>query len=143
MQFSNACLNLVMKFEGLSTTAYRCPAGVLTLGFGHTKDVKPDQKITKDGAVALLKEDLAEFSAQVTNLLDGAYVTQGQFDALVSFAFNLGIGKLATSTLLKNVKAGNYSGAAGEFERWVFAGSKQLPGLAKRRAAERALFESE
>lgn len=142
MQFSNTCLNLVMRFEGLRTTAYVCPSGVLTLGYGHTKDVKEGQTITRDGAVNLLKQDLAEFSDKVTELLDGAYVTQDQFDALVSLAYNIGVSALAKSTLLKHVKTRNYRAAAAEFEKWVYGSGKVLPGLVKRRKAERELFET-
>lgn len=142
MKASDACVQLIKTFEGLSTTAYVCPSGALTIGYGRTKDVKEGQTITRDGAVNLLKQDLAEFSDKVTELLDGAYVTQNQFDALVSLAYNIGIGALAKSTLLKHVKAGNYRAAAAEFEKWVYGGGKVLPGLVKRRQAERELFEN-
>lgn len=104
MKISDAGLSLIKTFEGLSTKAYVCPAGVLTIGYGHTKDVKPNDVITKAGAEELLKKDLKEFEEAVTAMLDirEVAVNQCQFDALVCFAFNVGTKALDTSTLLKN-----------------------------------------
>lgn len=140
MKVSKKCLEFIKAREGCRLTAYVCPAGVLTIGYGHTgPDVKRGQKITAEQADALLLADLAGFEKGVLRLL-GSTPAPGQFDALVSFAFNLGLAALAGSTLLKKFKVGNYSGAADQFLRWVYADGKLLPGLQKRREAERLMF---
>jgi lysozyme len=108
---------------------------------GHTgPDVRKGQTITREQSQALLSADLARFEGAMNKL--GGKMTQSQFDALVSFAFNLGIGALAKSTLLKKHLAGDYAGAAKEFARWNKAGGKVLAGLVKRRAAEAALYQA-
>ncbi len=108
---------------------------------GHTgPDVKRGQTITKEQSQALLAADLARFEGAVNKL--GGKMTQGQFDALVSFAFNLGIDALAKSTLLRKHLAADCAGAAREFPKWKFGGGRVLPGLIKRRAAEAALYLS-
>ena len=141
MTQSQDCIDLVAQFEGCKLTAYLCPAGVLTIGYGHTgPDVKPGQTITQDRARQLLAADLAKFAAGVNELCNGWRITQGMFDALVSFAYNLGLGALAGSTLLRLLRAGDVQGAAKQFDRWNKAAGKVLPGLVKRRAAERDLF---
>lgn len=140
MKVSKKCLEFIKAREGCRLTAYVCPAGVLTIGYGHTgPDVKKGLKITAEQAEALLLADLAVFEKGVLRLL-GSVPTQGQFDALVSFAFNLGLQALAGSTLLKKFKVGNTSGAADQFLKWVYADGKVLPGLQKRREAERLMF---
>jgi len=114
---------------------------VLTIGVGHTgPDVKRGQTITKEQSQALLSADLARFEGAVNKL--GGKMTQGQFDALVSFAFNLGTSALAKSTLLQKHLAADYAGAAREFSKWKFGGGQVLSGLVKRRAAEAALYLS-
>lgn len=135
---------LIRQFEGDKLTAYICPAGVLTIGVGHTgPDVKRGMTITQAQSDALLVADLAKFEAAVARLVK-VPVTQNQFDALVSFAFNLGGGALGGSTLLKLLNGGRYAEAAAQFSKWDKAtvnGKKvALPGLTKRRAAEAALF---
>lgn len=142
MKISSAGLNLIKEFEGLCTTAYVCPAGVLSIGYGHTKNVKKGDVITKDGAEELLKKDLKEFEEAVTAMLDirEVAVNQCQFDALVCFAFNVGTKALDTSTLLKKLTIGDVEGASDEFLRWNKAGGKVLEGLTRRRQAERRLF---
>lgn len=138
---SQDCIDLVAQFEGCKLTAYLCPAGVLTIGYGHTgPDVKPGQTITKERARQLLAADLAKFAHGVNELCNGWRITQGMFDALVSFAYNLGLGALAGSTLMRLLRAGDVKGAADQFSRWNKAAGKVLPGLVKRRAAERDLF---
>ena len=140
MKTSNVGIALIKRFEGLRTKAYLCPAGVPTIGYGHTKDVRlNDPEITEAEADRLLAEDLGVYEAAVTEMVK-VPLTQNQFDALVSFAFNLGIGALRFSTLLKRLNAG--LPCAEEFDRWTMAGGKTLPGLVRRRAAERRLFES-
>ncbi len=149
MRVSDAGLSLIRTFEGLSTKAYRCPAGILSIGYGHTFNVTKDMKITQKEAERLLLSDLAYFEKEVTNLLNNCSCTQSQFDALVCFAFNVGVSSLIASTLLKKFKAGDIRGAADEFLRWNKATSPEtkstivLKGLTLRRQAERRLFLSE
>lgn len=134
--------DLIRKFEGEKLKAYLCPAGVWTIGVGHTgPDVKPGMVITLDRSDELLRSDLARFESAVSGLLR-VPVSQGQFDALVSLAFNVGSGAVGKSTLLRLLNAGDKAGAADEFLRWNKAGGKVLPGLTARRAAERDLFKS-
>lgn len=141
MQISKAGLDLIKQFEGLYLKAYRCPAGVPTIGYGHTAGVAMGQTITQQQADDYLRRDVRQFERAVARLVT-VPLTQGQFDALVSFAFNLGEGALAQSTLLRLLNAGDHAGAADQFDRWNKAGGRVLPGLVRRRAAERALFEA-
>lgn len=141
MQISKAGLDLIKQFEGLYLKAYRCPAGVPTIGYGHTAGVAMGQTITQQQADDYLRRDVRQFERAVERQVS-VPLTQGQFDALVSFAFNLGEGALAQSTLLRLLNAGDYAGAAAQFDRWNKAGGRVLPGLVRRRAAERALFEA-
>lgn len=120
-------------------TAYKCPAGVWTIGYGHTATAKQGMTITQAKAVELLKNDLARFEAGVNTYVK-VPINQNQFDALVSFSYNVGSGALKTSTLLKKLNAKDYQGAADEFLRWNKASGKVLAGLTKRRETERALF---
>ncbi len=139
MNISDKGLSLIKEFEGLRLKAYYCPAHILTIGYGHTgSDVKPGQVINPERADELLRKDVARFEDGVRNI--AGPMTQGQFDALVSFAFNLGLGNLMSSTLLKKHKSGDYKGAAEQFGKWVNAGGRRLEGLVKRRAAEAALY---
>ncbi|MGY0793070.1 lysozyme [Azospirillum argentinense] len=138
-------LALVRHFEGLYLKAYLCPAGVPTIGYGHTAGVKMGQTINGLQAEIFLRADMADAAAQVDKLVM-VPLTDQQRGALASFVFNLGAGALRDSTLRSMLNKGDYKGAAGQFGRWVFAtvdGVKtQLPGLVKRRAAEKALFET-
>lgn len=140
MHTSQKGLDLIKSFEGLRLSAYKCPADVWTIGYGTTAGVKQGQTITKERAEELLREDVRRFEDQVLRLVKMP-LTQGQFDALTSFVYNLGAGNLSNSTLLRLLNAGDYDGAAAQFERWNKAGGKVLAGLIRRRAAERALFE--
>jgi len=140
MKTSSTGRALIRHAEGDKLTAYYCPAGVLTIGVGHTgPDVKPGMRITQAQSDALLSADLAKFEKAVANAVK-VPLTQNQFDALVSFTYNLGEGNLRASTLLKRVNAGDMAAAAAEFAKWDKAGGKVLSGLTKRRAAEAALF---
>ncbi len=130
--------DLLMTFEGCRLEAYKCPAGVTTIGFGHTGDVEMGQKITLHQAEAILEYDLHRFEQGVTEL--APHANANEFSSLVSFSFNLGLHALKMSTLLRFFNAGQKNAAAGEFLKWTRAGGKVLPGLVKRRAAERALF---
>ena len=141
MHTSQKGLDLIKSFEGLRLSAYRCPADIPTIGYGTTAGVKMGQTITKERAEELLCEDVKRFETQVLRLVK-VPLTQGQFDALTSFVYNLGAGNLSNSTLLRLLNAGDYAGAAAQFERWNKAGGKVLAGLVRRRAAERALFEA-
>ena len=135
MKSSEILLNKIIDFEGCKLTAYKCPAGVWTIGVGHTKGVKQGQKITEAQAISLLKGDLLPCEKYVNDL--GVCKTQGQFDALVDFCFNLGTGALGRSTLLKFIRQGKAEQyIRGEFAKWVKSGGKTLAGLVKRRAWE-------
>ena len=153
MQVSQKCIDLVKRFEGLVTRAYKCPAGVLSVGYGHTgKDVVPFMIITEEEAEKLLHRDLAKFASNITYSLEQDHITvnQNQFDALCSFAFNLGYSALVFSTLWKKLKQGDYEGASNEFPKWVYitkidklTGERvklKLKGLETRRKAEQELF---
>lgn len=149
MKISDAGLSLIRTFEGVRTSAYKCPAGIWTIGYGHTSNVTKDMRITQKEAECLLLSDLAYFEKAVTNLIKDVPCTQSQFDALVCFAFNVGVNALAASTLLKKFKLGDIRGAADEFLKWNKATSPdtykkiEIKGLTLRRQAERRLFLSE
>ena len=132
-------IDLIKEFEGFRARAYLCPANVLTIGYGHTKTCRQGQVISTTKGEELLKEDLKRFENAV-NVLVKVPLNQNQFDALVSFAFNVGVGAFRNSTLLRRLNQGNYKLAADEFKRWVRGGGKKLPGLIRRRQAERDLF---
>jgi GH24 family phage-related lysozyme (muramidase) len=144
MKTSDAGLKLIMQFEGLRLKAYRCPAGVWTIGYGHTSaagvpDVRDGMRISAQEAEAILKKDLAGFEAAVAGLVKKE-LTQAQFDVLVSFAYNCGVGALKGSTLLKRVNAGAFDAVSAELMKWTKAKGKELPGLVRRRRAEAALW---
>ncbi len=140
MKTSQKGIDLIKRFEGFSPTAYLCPAGVWTIGYGHTAGVRAGDSVDEDTAEDFLREDLADAEGAV-----GKYVKvplkQWQFDALVSFAFNLGAGNLYSSTLLKKVNRNPDDPAIRqEFEKWVYAGGRVLPGLVERRKAEADMY---
>ncbi|UIA94555.1 lysozyme (plasmid) [Erwinia tracheiphila] len=139
MQISDSGIMLIKNFEGLCLTAYQCSAHVWTIGYGHTAGVKPGDTITEGQAEQFLRDDLDQFEAAVYRLVN-VTLSQHQFDALVSFTFNLGEGNLKNSTLLKKLNAGDYSGAAEEFPRWNRADGRVVEGLTRRRLAERDMF---
>lgn len=145
MNASAQCVDLVKHFEGLFLKAYLCPAGVWTIGYGHTglkhKDgtVKAGRKITEAEAEALLMHDLNVFAPSVEKLVT-VPLKQHEFDALVSFHFNTGA--LGKSTLLKKLNQMDKGGAALEFLKWTRGGGKVLPGLVRRRKAEQYLFNT-
>jgi lysozyme len=144
MKMNDKGRELVRRFEGLRLEAYRCPAGVLTIGFGSTgPHVKTGMVITPGEAERLLDKDLARFETGVEAMVTGVPTSEDEFSAMVSLAFNIGLGAFATSTLLKRHKAGNKIGAAKSFLSWIYANKRPLPGLIRRREAEKALYESE
>jgi lysozyme len=136
-------LQLIRRFEGFAATPYLCPAGYLTIGYGHVVKNREafKQPITEDEATEILIADIAAAESAVLRLI-GVPLTDGQFDALVSFTFNLGAGALQRSTLRRKINREDYDEAAGEFLKWVWAGSRKLKGLVKRRQAEALLFQS-
>ncbi|HFK7184570.1 TPA: lysozyme [Serratia odorifera] len=146
MQISKSGIELIKRFEGLRLKAYQDSVGVWTIGYGWTqpvdgKKVGPSMQIDQATADRLLKCGVVQYEQGVNQLVK-VKITQGQFDALVSFAYNLGLRSLSTSTLLKKLNAGDKAGAADEFGRWVNAGGVELKGLVRRRAAERESFLS-
>ena len=139
MTTTEILLQKLMEMEGLRLEAYEDAAGVPTIGYGHTKNVRMGDRISEYWAKEMLREDIEEAEWQVKEL--GVAKTEGQLDALVSFVFNLGIGRLNTSTLLKVIRnGGSMQQIKKEFKRWVYAGGKQLPGLVKRREWEAKRF---
>ena len=140
MKTSQKGIDLIKSFEGFSPTAYLCPAGVWTIGYGHTAGVSEGDSVDEDTAEDFLREDLADAEGAV-----GKYVKvplkQWQFDALVSFAFNLGAGNLYSSTLLKKVNRNpDDQSIRQEFEKWVYADGRVLQGLVDRRKAEADMY---
>lgn len=134
-------IELIRHFEGCRFDAYLCPAGVWTIGYGHTANVKEGDRVNQEAAEAFLIEDLEKFEQAVARLVK-VPITQQQFDALVSFTFNLGAGNLAASTLLRKLNNYQYIEVPEQMMRWVRAGGQVLDGLVKRRAAEAALFQN-
>lgn len=136
-------ISLIKQFEGCMLKAYPDPAtggAPWTIGYGHTgNDVRPGMVWTQVQADSALISDLAQCERAVSRLVN-VNLTQNQFDALVSFVFNVGSGNLQSSTLLRKLNSGDYRGAAEEFPRWNKAAGKVMVGLTKRRAAERELF---
>ena len=135
---------LIKRFEGCKLKAYLCPAGIPTIGWGATgPDIHIGLVWTQEQADERFREHLSEFGDGVAALVKAAPTSAHQMAALVSFAFNLGTGALAHSTLLRKHIAGDYAGAAGEFGRWNKAGGRVLAGLTTRRAAESALYSGD
>ena len=146
MQTSEKGIALIKQFEGCKLTAYQDSVGVWTIGYGWTqpvdgKPIRAGMTIKQETAERLLKTGLVSYESDVSRLVKVG-LTQGQFDALVSFTYNLGARSRSTSTLLRKINSGDYAGAADEFLRWNKAGGKVLNGLTRRREAERALFLS-
>ena len=139
MKINNKGLELIKKYEGCRLLAYKCPAGVWTIGYGHTADVKSGMAITKVDAERLLLQDLKRFEEGVEALVK-VPLTSNQFSALVSFAFNCGLAALRSSTLLKKLNVGDLNGAAREILRWDKVNKKPVEGLTKRRKEEQQLF---
>ena len=139
MKISQQGIDLIKSFEGLRLKAYYDSVGVCTIGYGHTATAKPNMTITKEKAEELLKTDLKRFEEGVSRLV-GLKIHQLMFDSLVSFSFNLGLGNLQKSTLLKKVNLGKFEEVPQEFLKWNRAGGKVLNGLTRRREAEKNLF---
>ena len=139
MQISAEGLSLIKKFEGCKLEAYLCPAGVWTIGYGHTKDVKEGDKINKEEAEYLLQEEMLEYEGYVNDYVE-VPLEQHQFCALVSFCYNLGGGSLKKSTLLKVLNEGKYEEVPAQIRRWNKSNGEVLEGLVRRREAEAIMF---
>lgn len=139
MKISPHGLAIIKGAEGLRLEAYLCPAGIPTIGYGSTRGVVLGDTITEDEAEQRLKDDVEEFEGCVADVVT-VPLTQGQFDALVSLSFNIGCTRFANSTLVRLLNAGDIDGAAAEFSRWVKSKGQTLPGLVRRRQAERERF---
>ena len=141
MQINDAGLALIKRAEGLRLDSYRDAVGIATIGYGHTgPDVRIPMTITPGEAERLLHEDVARFENGVTNCLCGCPTNANQFSAMVSLAYNIGLGNFATSSVLKRHRCGQYQAAADAFLLFKKAGGKVLPGLLNRRVAERELY---
>lgn len=139
MNTSQTGVDLIKKYEGVRLTAYRDSVGIWTIGYGHTAGVEQGMTITAEKAEWLLKEDLKIYENYVKQYVK-VPLNQNEFDALVSFTYNVGPGNLQKSVLLTKLNSGLRAAAADEFPKWVYAGGIKLNGLVKRRAEERELF---
>ena len=140
MKISQEGIALIKKFEGCELEAYKCPAGVWTIGYGHTKDVKEGDRINKDEANYLLEEEMIEYEGYINDMVE-VPLEQNQFDALTSWVYNLGSSNLMSSTMLTLLNESKYNEIPQQIKRWNKAGGKVLDGLVKRREAEALLFE--
>ena len=129
----------IKKWEGCRLEAYRCSAGVATIGWGHTEGVQMGDRICLNKAEKYLLDDLVEFQKGLASLVD-VEVTETQFIALMSFVFNIGLGAFKSSTLRKKINAEDFEGATAEFGRWIHAGGKVVQGLVNRRKEEAEFF---
>ena len=142
MNISAEGLSLIKKFEGCELKAYRCAANVLTIGYGSTKGVTEDMEITQEEAESLLQEEMHEYEGYINDMVK-VPLEQYQFDAMVSWVFNLGSGNLSSSTLLKKLNNSEYDEVPAQIRRWNKAGGKVLDGLIRRREAEAKMFMNE
>lgn len=140
MKISQEGLALIKKFEGCELKAYHCAAGVPTIGYGSTQGVTMDMEITQEEADELLMDDVHKFEEAVTRAVK-VPLKQNQYDALVSWTFNLGPSNLSSSTMLRVLNEGKYEEVPAQIKRWNKAGGKVLQGLIRRREAEALLFE--
>lgn len=139
MRTSPKGISLIKSFEGLRLKSYQDSVGVWTIGYGATRGIYPGMTITNEQAERMLMNDIARFEPELDKLAK-VPLNQNQWDALMSFTYNLGAANLSSSTLLKLLNVKDYAGAAEQFPRWNKAGGQVLAGLTKRRAAERAMF---
>ena len=140
MNISVEGISLIKKFEGCELEAYQDSVGVWTIGYGHIKDVKQGDKINQDEAENLLEEEMPEYEGYINDMVEVS-LEQCQFDALVSWVYNLGPTNLSSSTLLKVLNEGDYDEVPFQIKRWNKAGGKVLEGLTRRREAEALLFQ--
>lgn len=132
-------IEMIKEFEGFRDEAYRCAAGRLTIGYGHTKDVKEGDIVSADAAEEMLRKEVRWAENAVRKYVK-ANITDSQEDALVSFVYNVGENAFRNSTLLRKLNSGDYQGSAEEFMKWNKAGGRVLRGLSARRGRERELF---
>lgn len=137
MKTSQRGIDLIKKYEGFRASAYKCPAGVWTIGYGHTLGVKQGQTVSKDQAEEMLRDDLARYEGYVNGYASTYRLTQSQFDALVSFTYNCGKGNLDKLTANGKKEKG---AVAADMQLYVYGGGKKLPGLVKRRKEEYDMF---
>jgi len=140
MKISQEGLSLIKKFEGCELEAYKCAAGVWTYGWGSTKNVKEGDKITQEEADKLLVNEMSEYEGYVNDLVK-VDLKQNEFDALVSWVYNLGPNNLSSSTLLQRLNNKNWDDVPNQIKRWNKAGGEVKQGLVRRREAEALLFE--
>jgi len=140
MKTNEAGLALIRQFEGCRLKAYKCPAGVWTIGYGWTHGVKPTDQWTQAQAEEMLVKGLDQYENAVQSAIGAHSTTINQFSALVSICYNIGAGNFVKSSMLRHHKAGDYQKAADAFLLWNKASGKVLNGLIKRRQAERALY---
>jgi lysozyme len=136
---STKCYSLIEHFESLALSAYQDPTGTWTIGYGHTANVEPDDTCTQNQADLWLVQDVQE-AVQTVNSMVHVPLTQGEFDALTDFVFNVGSGNFYHSTLLEMLNNSDYTGASEQFPRWDESKGVVLEGLVTRRLAEQALF---
>ena len=142
MKASVDAYELIKQFEGLRLKAYLCPAGIWTIGYGHTSGVSPNSFITIQEADEYLHRDVATIEMQLNKL--NLILRQCQWDAIVSFVFNVGIGNFKSSTLLAKIRINpDDNSIMDEFLTWVYANGKVMNGLQKRRLAEMKLYFSD
>lgn len=139
MKTNHLGIELIKSFEGYREKAYKCPAGIWTVGYGTTKGVKPTSTMTREQAEEALERDLEKFEDGVRILVEGK-ATSNQFSAMVCLAYNIGTGAFARSSVLRYHKAGEFRKAADAFLMWNKAAGHVLPGLVRRREAERELY---
>ena len=142
MRISEEGVALIKKFEGCELESYKCPAGVWTIGYGHTKGVKEGDSISMNEADEMLEKELIEYENYVDTLVT-VPLTDYQRDALISWTYNLGPTNLKSSTLLRKLNEGDYDAVPHEMMRWTRAGGKELEGLVKRRTVEANMFQRE
>lgn len=139
-QINQLGLNLIKNFEGCKLSSYKDIGGILTIGYGHTgTDVSVGQSINQDQAILLLKNDLIKFECGVEKLVK-IPINDNKFSALICFAYNIGLGNLQNSTLLKKLNKNDINGASNQFLVWNKVNGKLIAGLARRREAEKTLF---
>jgi lysozyme len=139
MRITQEGIDLIKRWEGLKLKAYLCPANVWTIGYGHTTNVTPGMEITEEQAEELLRKDLEVFEAVILNNVV-VELTEHQFAALVSWAYNVGAGAVRRSTLLKKLNAGDYDSVPAQLARWNRVNGRVVQGLTNRRAAEAGLW---
>lgn len=140
-QINDAGMALIKEFEGFHASPYRCPAGLWTIGYGHTRTVRPGLRVTEDQAETLLDADL-KLAAQTVSRLVSVPLSSNQFSALVAFVFNVGAGNFEKSTLLRLLNRGWYEQVPAQLVRWNRASGEVMGGLARRRAAEAKLWNT-